>query len=87
MPGPCFAASDQNVDAMRLQAWLNDAHDDCLWRAAMVEKIREDVQPYTAEEIAMIARGMALLGTRTAGGGKVRSTRHYETVEVADTVP
>jgi hypothetical protein len=46
------------------QAWLNDVEDDCSWRDAMVEEMRQGGHTYSEAETALIANGMAqhLLG-------------------------
>jgi hypothetical protein len=75
-------AAAQNEDA---RAWLNDARDDGAWRDATVHEMREGEHSYTPEETALIARGMALLGTFATGKGKVRSMRRSKTVELAET--
>jgi hypothetical protein len=86
-------ASSQNTPAVRPAssqnetrlAWLNDARDDGAWHEATVHEMREGEHSYTPEETALIARGMALLGTFGAGKGKVRSMRRSNTVELAET--
>jgi hypothetical protein len=75
-------AATQNEEA---RAWHNDAQDDGAWRAATVQQMREGEHSYTPEETALIARGMALLGTFGAGKGKARSMRCSKTVELAET--
>ena len=64
------AARDEN-----LQVWLNDAQDDGAWRDATVQEMREGEHSYSPEETALIARGMALLGTFATGKGKARPMR------------
>jgi hypothetical protein len=75
-------AAAQNEEA---RAWLNDVEDDFAWRNAMVKEVREGEHSYTAEEIAWIAKGVALLGTFATGKGKVRSLRRSKTVKIAET--
>ena len=75
-------AAAQNEEA---RAWLNDAEDDGAWRLATVQEMREGDHSYSPEEAALIARGMALLGTFGAGKGKARSMRRSKTVELAET--
>ena len=52
-----------------LQVWLNDAQEDGAWRDATVQAMREGEHSYSPEETALIARGMALLGTFATGNG------------------
>jgi hypothetical protein len=78
--GTPAASRDEN-----LQVWLNDARDDAAWREATVHEMREGEHSYSPEETALIARGMALLGTFGAGKGKARSLRRSKTVELAET--
>jgi len=68
-----------------VHAWLNDARDDGAWREATVQQMREGEHSYTPEETALIARGMALLGTFATGKGKARPMRRCKTVELAET--
>jgi hypothetical protein len=78
--GTPAAAQDEEA-----RAWLNDARDDGAWRAATVQEMREGEHSYTPEETALIATGLALLGTFGAGNGKARSMRRSKTVELAET--
>ena len=50
-----------------------------------MHEMREGEHSYTPEETALIARGMALLGTFGAGKGKARSIRRCKTVELVKT--
>jgi hypothetical protein len=75
-------AAAQNEEAC---AWLNDARDDGVWCDATVQEMREVEHSYSSEETALIARGMALLGTFATGNGKARPMRRSKTVELADT--
>ena len=52
---------------------------------AMVQEIREGEPLYTADETALIAKGMAVLGTFATGQGKVRSLKRSKTVNIAET--
>jgi hypothetical protein len=61
-------------DEMRL-AWLNDTQDDGAWRDATVQEMCEGQHSYSPEEVALIARGTALLGTFATGKGKARPMR------------
>jgi hypothetical protein len=87
--GSNVADGDSGTPAAALheeaRASLNDARDDGAWRAATVREMREGEHSYTPEETAMIATGMALLGTFGAGNGKARSMRRSKTVELAET--
>jgi hypothetical protein len=51
----------------KLQVWLDDAQDDGSWRDATAQEMREGEHSYSPEETALIARGMALLGTFATG--------------------
>jgi hypothetical protein len=74
------AAQDEEA-----HAWLTDARDDGAWRAAVVQEMREVEHSYSPEETALIAKGMALLGTFATGKGKARPMRRCKTVELAET--
>jgi hypothetical protein len=78
--GTPAAAQDEEA-----RAWLNDARDDGAWRAATVQEMREGEHSHTPEETALIATGMALLGTFATEKGRVRSMRRCKTVELAET--
>ena len=65
--GAPAASRDEN-----LQVWLNDTQDDSAWRDATVQEMCEGEYSYSPEETALIARGMALLGTFATGKGKAR---------------
>ena len=78
--GAPAASRDEN-----LQVWLNDALDDGAWRDAAVQDMREGAHWYSPEEIVLITRGMALLGTFATGKGKARPMRRSETVRLAET--
>jgi hypothetical protein len=51
----------------------------------MVQAMREGEISYSAEETALLAEGMALLGSFAVGGGKLRSLTHSKTIKVAQT--
>jgi hypothetical protein len=57
-----IVASFKRCFQKRLRAWLNDVEDDSSWREAMVTEMRERGHAYTAEELALISEGTALLG-------------------------
>jgi hypothetical protein len=78
-------ASFRRHFASQVQAWLNDAEDDAAWRDAMVQEMHEGEQLYTEGEIAMIAKGTALLDTFATGEGRARSLRRSKTVLIAET--
>jgi hypothetical protein len=78
--GTPAASRDEN-----LQVWLDDAQDDGAWRNATVQEMREGEHSYSPEETALIARGMALVGTFATGKGKARPMRRSKTAELAET--
>jgi hypothetical protein len=63
--------------------WKADFQQDSEWREAMVLKMRQGTQVYSAEETVLIAKGLALLDNVAAGTGKVRSLKHAKTVALA----
>ncbi len=72
--------------AGQVQAWLNDAEDDCAWRDALVDEIRQGGHSYSEAETALIAKGAAQLDAFGTSKGKARSLKHSKTVDVAQLI-
>ena len=71
--------------APRVAAWMADCQHDRAWREAMVQKMLQGGHVISAEETALIAKGLALFDDFGAARGKVRSLKQSKTIVYART--